>query len=195
MVRAVVGRFPIYVEEEFISDEKKWEFVLSKIESIDPAVASFVEEAPDGTMRVIGPFRARSGYALVISSPLSSLFHFLVLNIPRVLNAVVKPGKAYVEIYEKRDLFDSPGVFTLKVKGTKGFSLKQLKEDTKLFLGVDVEPAFQPISLRNTKNGVIVTVKTLTPETTALVKLSRLCGTGESRRYGHGDVEIYRIVE
>jgi len=111
------------------------------------------------------------------------------------LNAVVKPGKAYVEIYEKRDLFDSPGVFTLKVKGAKGFSLKQTKEDMKLFFGVDVEPAFQPVSLRSTKNGVIVTVKTLTPETTALVKLSRLCGTGENRRYGHGDVEIYRIVE
>jgi hypothetical protein len=190
----VFGRFPVYVEEE-LSGEKKWEFILSKIESIDPAVASFIEEAPDGTFRVIGPFRVRSGYALVLSSPLSSLFRFLVLNIPRVMNAVVRPERAYVEIYDKKTLFEDPGVFALKVKGVNSFSLKQLKEDMKLFLGEEIEPNFLPVSAKNLKSGLVVTLRTLDPQTTALVRLSRLCGVGKNRRLGLGDVEIYRIVE
>ncbi|PLV58077.1 hypothetical protein [Thermotoga sp. KOL6] len=189
------GRFPIYVEEELSSEEEKWGFVLSKVRSIDSGVASFLEEAPDGTLRIIGPFKARKGYALVLSSPFPPIFRFLVLNIPTVLKAVVKPGKAYVEILEKKDLFEKPGLFILKVKRSGVFSINQLKRDMRIFLGETIDPLFIPISMKTSKGGLLVTLKTLNPETTALVKFSRFVGVGENRKFGCGDVEIYKLIE
>lgn len=189
------GRFPVYVDEEITSIDQKWSFVLEKIESVDPAVARFIEEAPDGVLRVIGPFKAKRGNVLILASPLPALFHFLVLNVPRVLRAVIKPDRPYVEIKEKKDLFEPPGTYILKVKYCDFFSLKQLARDMEMFLGMRVNPEFLPLSYKRMGHNLIVTLRSFNDETSALVRFARFCGVGKDRKHGFGDVEVFRVVD
>lgn len=191
----MIGRFPIYTNETFEDQEEKWQYVLRLIRDIDEAVYKFLLDAPDGTLRVVGPIRTKRENCLILSSPLPALFRFLVLNLPSRVEIVLKPDNAFVEITTVRKLFRPPAVYTLKIDSASSISFKKLTSEFLEFLGLKVEPKYLFKSIKVTERYTYITVKTLNPDASALINFSRYIGFGENRKLGFGDVEIFEIAE
>lgn len=191
----MIGRFPIYLDSAPKDEREKWEYVLGLIEKIDPSVRSFVENAPDGTLRVLGPFTVKTGECLVLCSPLPALFRLLVLTVPEHARAVIRPNSAFVEIDTVRSLFTEPGSYVLKIKDAENVSLKQLARDFRTFLGLNVKPNFILERMNVSPGKIFLTVRALDRPTAALLNFARYAGLGTNRKYGKGDVEVFRIAE
>lgn len=191
----MIGRFPIYLENAPTDDESKWQFVLNLIKRIDGGVHNFLLAAPDGTLRIIGPFQVKSGDCLIICSPLPALFKFLVLTIPRFVKAVVKPKNAFVDIKTKKELFTEPGKYVLKIKNAESISFKQLSLDFEMFLGIRLKPKYVFEHMKNSGIYTYLNVIAENKDATALLNFSRYAGFGTNRKYGRGDVEIFRIAD
>ncbi|MEJ5230198.1 MAG: hypothetical protein WHT65_09375, partial [Pseudothermotoga sp.] len=138
----MIGRFPLYTDRFFNSDEEKWQYVIEIIERADKAASEFILNSPDGTLRVVGPFQTKRGNCLVISCPLPALFRFLVMNLPAVVNCVIKPRRAFVELTTSKELFEKPTTYILKVKNAHYISFKRLIEDFYNFLGIRIKPEY-----------------------------------------------------
>lgn len=191
----MIGRFPIYTNEVFKDQEEKWHYVLKLIRDIDEAVYRFLLEAPDGTLRVVGPVQTRNGNCLILCSPLPVLFRFLVLNLPSITKATVKPDETFVEITTVKKLFRPPSIYTLKIFDASSMSFKKLTEEFWEFLGVKIEPRYLFKSFKIGGKHTYITVKTLNSDASALINFSRYIGFGENRKLGFGDVEIFEITE
>lgn len=191
----MIGRFPIYTNETFEDREQKWQYVLGLIRDIDEAVYRFLLNAPDGTLRVVGPVQTKRGNCLILSSPLPALFRFLVLNLPSRTGTTLKPDNALVEITTVKKLFRPPAVYALKINGASSINFKKLTSEFFEFLGSKIEPKYHFKSIKVTEKHTYITIETLNSDASALVNFSRYIGFGENRKLGFGDVEIFELTK
>lgn len=191
----MIGRFPVYTNIDFSSDEEKWQYVLQLIKDLDKAVYEFLLSSPDGTLRVVGPFQTKHNNCLVLSSPLPALFRFLVLNIPIKTQAVVRPDKAFVELTTIKELFGPPSTYILKIRNAESISFKQLIHDFWMFLGTKIKPEFFFKTVKVNEIYTYITIKAVNKDASALINFARYAGLGENRKYGYGDVEIFELKE
>ncbi|MEN3008995.1 hypothetical protein [Pseudothermotoga sp.] len=191
----MIGRFPIYTSEIFNDHEEKWQYVLKLIKDVDEAVHEFVLNAPDGTLRVMGPVRTKRGNCLVLSSPLPALFQFLMLNLPIEVKSSFKSDNPFFEWTHTKKLFTSPGTYILKIHDADIISFKQLINDFWMFLGIKIKPKYLFASMKVDRANTYITIKTLNEDASALMRFSRYAGFGGNRKYGFGDVEVFEVGE
>ncbi|MCS7175392.1 hypothetical protein [Pseudothermotoga sp.] len=191
----MIGRFPIYTSEIFNDHEEKWQYVLKLIKDINEAIYEFVLNAPDGTLRVMGPVRTKHGNCLVLSSPLPALFRFFILNLPNELKSSFRSDNPFFEWTLTKELFTPPSTYILKIYDADVISFKQLISDFSMFLGINIKPKYLFASMKVDRTNTYITIRTLNEDASALMKFSRYAGFGENRKYGFGDVEVFEVGE
>jgi len=191
----MIGRFPIYIHQCYTDHEERWQYILKIIKDLDEAVYQFLLSAPDGTLRVVGPFNTKRGSCMVLSTPLPALFRFLVLNLPTKVKTVVKQDKAFVELSTTKQLFKRPATYVLKIKDADEISFRQLIHDFGMFLGLKIQPIFLFDSVKVSGSYTFITLKALNKDASAMVNFSRYSGIGNNRKYGFGDVEIFTLEQ
>jgi|GEM_PF-672741 len=190
----IIGRFPIVLNEvSKCTDEEKREYVFEKIKDIDKAIYNFILNAPDGTLRILGPYKRKKGETFVIASPFSQLFKHLLILMPKYFNCRVSSDNQFTEIIEINDLFENPGRFY--VISDANVHLSQSANDILTFLGLKVNPKVLPIEYRKLKEKRHYVFAALTRETSAAVRILRYTGVGENRMLSNADVVIYRLDE
>lgn len=187
----LIGRFPLYTNLEVEELEKrKFDYVLELIKKFSIATYEFIKNAPDGVLRVIGPFKAKKSKSrLIISSPVPMIFQSLLLNLPKVSNCVIKTDRPYVEIIEVRNLFSEPSEYVLKVY-SMSLNLEDAKDEFKLFIGKKLNPQFEFLEMKRLKNHMLINLRTLNRDASALINFLRFSGLRNNR---DKDVLIWKI--
>jgi hypothetical protein len=187
----LIGRFPLYTDLDVEELEKiKFDYVLDLIKKCSIATYEFIKNAPDGVLRVIGPFEAKKSKSrLIISSPVPMIFQNLLLELPRVANCVVKRNRAYVDILEVHNLFSEPSEYVLKVF-SMSLDLETAKDEFKLFIGKELDPRLELLEIKRFKGYMLVHLKTFNKDASALINFLRFSGLKGNR---DKDVLIWRI--
>ncbi|MEM1973895.1 MAG: hypothetical protein QXN68_03800 [Thermoplasmata archaeon] len=191
MKGGLIGRFPVYVQTTFSTQEEKWSYFLNVIKEINEGVYHFITNAPDGTLRILGPYKRKKSEMVIISSPFPFLFSQLLLTLPRRFKSKVSADDPYTEIVQVSDLFGKPGDYYIISDDL--INLSQVAKEFEQFTGIQVTPKYIPLEFKNMKGKKYYLYRALTSETVALIKFIRFSGVGRQRSFSNKDVLIYAV--